>query len=167
MEIAIGSHKFRLEMLILMAVLFWVMAGHLLCGCCRVNLMEGLENKIAAVAAGQKKKTTEEESTTTTTESSTTEGFANSTFTSTGTPFADAKGNGFILDPSKWNAQAYQGKAPGPLPEGELVMFANTEFKPECCPNAYSTSTGCACMSQEQHNYLKTRGGNNVPFSEY
>ena len=56
---------------------------------------------------------------------------------------------------------------PIPLPEGELSMFANTPFKPECCPNTYSNSSGCACMTGGQYNYLITRGGNNVPYSEY
>ena len=56
---------------------------------------------------------------------------------------------------------------PVPLPEGEMLMFANTPFKPECCPNTYSTSTGCACMTGQQYNYLILRGSNNVPYSEY
>ena len=56
---------------------------------------------------------------------------------------------------------------PVPLPEGELSMFATTQFKPECCPNTYSNSTGCACMTVNQYNYLRERGGNNVPYSEY
>jgi len=56
---------------------------------------------------------------------------------------------------------------PIPLPEGELSMFANTPFKPECCPNTYSNSMGCACMTGDQYNYLIMRGGNNVPYSEY
>ena len=47
------------------------------------------------------------------------------------------------------------------------LLFKNTAFKPECCPNTYSNSTGCACMSTSQYNYLETRGGNNVPFSQY
>lgn len=54
-----------------------------------------------------------------------------------------------------------------PLPEGELSMFAKTPFKPECCPNTYSNSMGCACMTVPQYNYLINRGGNNVPYSEY
>ena len=54
-----------------------------------------------------------------------------------------------------------------PLPEGEMFMFANTEFKPECCPNTYSNSSGCACMDSGSYNYLIQRGGNNVPYSEY
>jgi hypothetical protein len=56
---------------------------------------------------------------------------------------------------------------PVPLPEGEMLMFANTPFKPECCPNTYSNSMGCACMTGPQYNWLITRGGNNVPYSEY
>jgi hypothetical protein len=56
---------------------------------------------------------------------------------------------------------------PVPLPEGELLMFANTPFKPECCPNTYSNSMGCACMDVNSYNYLILRGGNNVPYSEY
>jgi len=46
-------------------------------------------------------------------------------------------------------------------------MFATTPFKPECCPSAFSSSTGCACMTTQQYNWLRERGGNNVPYSEY
>ena len=56
---------------------------------------------------------------------------------------------------------------PIPLPEGQLLMFADTPFKPECCPNTYTSSMGCACMTGAQYNYLQLRGGNNVPYSEY
>jgi hypothetical protein len=56
---------------------------------------------------------------------------------------------------------------PVPLPEGEMLLFANTPFKPECCPNTYSNSSGCACLTGPQYNYLILRGGNNVPYSEY
>ena len=56
---------------------------------------------------------------------------------------------------------------PVPLPEGEMFMFANTPFKPECCPNTYSNSSGCACMTANQYNFLQVRGFNNVPYSEY
>ena len=60
-----------------------------------------------------------------------------------------------------------RSKQPIPLPEGELDIFATTPFKPECCPNFYSNSSGCPCMTTDQYNYLQTRGGNNVPYSEY
>jgi hypothetical protein len=54
-----------------------------------------------------------------------------------------------------------------PLPEGEMDFFANVQFKPECCPNTYSNSSGCACLDSNSYNYLVTRGGNNVPYSQY
>jgi len=54
-----------------------------------------------------------------------------------------------------------------PLPEGQLSLFDNMPFSPECCPNTYSSSMGCACMNSNTYNYLITRGGNNVPYSEY
>ena len=62
-----------------------------------------------------------------------------------------------------WNRPAQ----PIPLPKGEMLFFDQTNFDPECCPNTYSTSMGCACMTVDQFNYLKDRAGNNVPYSEY
>lgn len=47
------------------------------------------------------------------------------------------------------------------------LLFKNTAFKPECCPNTYSNSMGCACMNTKQYNYLIHRGGNNTPYSIY
>jgi len=60
-----------------------------------------------------------------------------------------------------------RAQQPIPLVKGEMDMFASTEFKPECCPNTYSNSSGCACMTTNQYDYLVDRGGNNVPYSEY
>jgi hypothetical protein len=168
MEVSMGSYKIRLEMLVLMLVLLWILFGSLLCGCCKVSVFEGLANNNAKKTSTPK----------------VTEGFANSNRTTTGPIFADAKGPDYIMNPSTWSAQALtyssgstpsQGvksiwdrpKQPIPLPENQLDMFATTGFKPECCPNAYSNSTGCACMTTDQYNYLKSRGGNNVPYSEY
>lgn len=54
-----------------------------------------------------------------------------------------------------------------PLPEGEMDFFANVEFKPECCPSAFSNSSGCSCLTSKDYNFLKNRGMNNVPYSEY
>lgn len=56
---------------------------------------------------------------------------------------------------------------PIPLPKDEMLLFADTPFKPECCPNTYSNSSGCACMTTGQYDWLIGRGGNNVPYSEY
>jgi len=52
-----------------------------------------------------------------------------------------------------------------PLSPGRLFFYADTDFKPECCVPAYSgasSSTGCACITEKQVNYINMRGGNNT-----
>ena len=72
------------------------------------------------------------------------------------------------VDPKKWSTMNGQGKSQfNHLDKNAKLIFANTPFKPECCPNTYSNSQGCACMSTQQYNTLITRGGNNIPFSQY
>ena len=84
------------------------------------------------------------------------------------------------LDSSAWvtDAKAYNnsmstGKrsdykgTPVPLPGEEMFYFKENQFKPECCPATYSTSTGCACMSVDQKNYLNERGGNRTFSTNY
>lgn len=44
--------------------------------------------------------------------------------------------------------------------EDTMVFYRDNEFKPECCPSSYSSSTGCMCMSPEQVKHLALRGGN-------
>lgn len=190
MEIAIGSYKFRLEILILIVVVFWIMFGHVLCSCSKVTMFEGMQmmkegltgtpgRKVAASNIYQNNNPTTSDSTTTTTE-----GFIGSNNIASGPEFAGAQTPDYIMNPSTWSmptltyspgtkpdagVQAIwdRPKQPIPLPKDELDMFATTEFKPECCPNAYSISTGCACMTVDQYSYLRDRGGNNVPYSEY
>ena len=41
MNISIGSYKVRVEILVAIVIVFWILFGHLLCGCCRMNLFEG------------------------------------------------------------------------------------------------------------------------------
>jgi len=148
--------------LLLMIILFFILSGHLLCGCCRYNIIEGMVNVV------KKKKET----------------FINGNNTSSGSQYSLAKSADWIMDPNKWSMPTLtysQGttpsigvesilsrpKQPIPLPEGELDLFSSTKFDPSCCPNTYSSSTGCACMTVDQYNYLRDRGGNNVPYSEY
>lgn len=185
MEITIGSYKVRVVILIAIVVLFWIMFGHILCGCSRVGLFEGMEMMKETLVNDRRKGVVARntDDTTETTET-TTEGFANPNNTDAGPEFAGAKTPSYIMSPSTWSmptltyspgttpsagVQAIwdRPKQPIPLPEGQLDLFATTEFKPECCPNAYSSSTGCACMDMGTYNALRTRFGNNVPYSEY
>ena len=186
MEISIGSYKFRLEIVILIVLMFWIMFGHLLCGCSRVGMMEGMEmmtdnsdtpGKKLVAAKRVYNPTTDETN-------ATTEGFVGANNTAYGPEFAGARTPDYIMNPSTWSMPTLtyspgtkpdagvksiwdRPKQPIPLPKDQLDMFATTPFKPECCPNAYSSSMGCACMTVDQYNYLRERGSNNVPYSEY
>lgn len=179
MELTLFGYKFRIEILILIVIAYWILWGHVLCSCSRVGIMEALGNKwnnnkmnreilnyeTNAPLAGVK------------------EGFVGAN-TNYGESSKFSINKDMPVDTSSWftpNLTYTKGTTGGPgvqailnrpnqpipLPEGEMLMFANTEFKPECCPNAYSSSTGCACMNLKQYNYLINRAGNNVPYSEY
>ena len=151
MAISILGFKFNLEVLILIGVVYLILVGHTVCGCSQFRYSEGFTG--ANINNG-----------------------LSSSYSLTN-PSAPINTNAWNLPDmnvvpgqplskgviSVLNRQ----QQPVPLPEGEMLMFANTEFKPQCCPNTYSNSTGCACMTTEQYNYLITRGGNNVPYSEY
>lgn len=177
MEVSIGSYKFRLEILILIVIVSWIMFGHLLCSCSTVGFKEAMET-MGAVAETVTREGIQKRSL------SGKEGFVNANNVASGPEFSGAKTPSFFMDPSKWSMPNLtyspgttpsagvkaiwdRPKQPIPLPKGELDIFATTPFKPECCPNAYSNSTGCACMTVDQYSYLTARGGNNVPYSEY
>ena len=191
MDISIGSYKCRMEICLLIVVLFWIMFGHVLCSCCTMSMQEGFamakktvkEGFVAAPRARRAANVYDENHTEETT-TTTTEGFVGSNNKAYGPEFGSSKTPGYIMRPDTWaqptlsyskgttpsaGAQAILNRPhqPIPLPEGELDMFATTEFKPECCPNSFSTSMGCACMTTGQLKYLNERGSNNVPYSEY
>lgn len=145
-ELPLGSYKIKVKYLIIILFLVWIILGHTFASCCRVNLMEAFSNQA----------------------------FKGNYLTNTDSTF--------IINPDKW---AYSvGTVPGntnttqanianrseqkfPLPEGQLDIFEKIKFAPECCPGAYTSGTGCACMDMNTYKYLKNRGGNNIPFSQF
>jgi len=214
MNLSLFGFKLNLEILILIGVVYLILVGHTLCGCCNYSLMEAFDvsgnlqtlqadlsnnqmqissdmsgnlltqhsgSNIAAAGALIQQKAKNGSSKTGGKLGK--EGFvgANTNFGQS-SPY-DLNSNS-VVNTSSWSKPdmtVVPGKPlsqgvkdflarepqPVPLPEGELFMFATTPFKPECCPNAYSTSSGCACMTGNQYNYILGRGGNNVPYSEY
>ena len=216
MDVSIFGYKIGLEILILICVIYLILVGHTICGCCNFySLIEGMDgsgnymngsgmdgsgNPVAFPIRCTKGKTdnmiqctdacgnvinynrdTKPGDVSTTTGKK--EGFTGANINYGESSLYSLK-NSTPLDTSSWSAQnmtVVPGKRvsagvkaflarpeqPIPLPEGEMLLFANTKFAPEYCPNTYSTSTGCAAMTGAQYNYLITRGGNNVPYSEY
>jgi len=190
MDISIFGFKLNVEILILICVIYLILVGHTLCGCCNYSLMEAftdvsgniasvvqdMSGNIPAPAGGAVANTIKGAI-------QAKEGFvgANTNYGQS-TPFD--LNSGSMINTASWsspNMTVISGEPlspdvkhflarepqPVPLPEGEMLMFASTPFKPECCPNTYSTSSGCACMTGQQYNWLVARGGNNVPYSEY
>ena len=180
MDISILGYKLNLEVLILIGVIYLILVGHTIGGCTNVGgIMEGLTTaaKVGTSAAvksliQQNKKTTASK-----------EGFVGAN-TNYGESSQYNLSNNDNVNASSWSMPTLtvtpgqplssgvkaildRQPQPVPLPEGEMLMFANTPFKPECCPNAFSNGSGCACMTTDQYNYLILRGGNNVPYSEY
>lgn len=160
----------RIEILILIIVVSIILFSHLFCSCSTVSAYEAF----TALKNVKKEKLTMNKN-----KKNAKEGFTGAN--TNGGFSAQYKLNDYTpLDTSSWftqdltnnKSQGVQNilnrpSQPVPLPEGQMLMFANTKFKPECCPNSYSNSTGCACMTVQQYNYLIDRGGNNVPYSEY
>jgi hypothetical protein len=65
----------------------------------------------------------------------------------------------FVKPTPKQQAEFYNGL---PEPTQNLNMFAENTAKADCCANKndYTTSNGCLCVSKDQLDYLKKRGGN-------
>jgi hypothetical protein len=161
MQISLLGYKIDLEILILIVVLYLVIVVNTACNCTDVpGLLESFRSRK--------------------------EGFTGAN-TNYGQSAPYSLQDYSAPDTSKWGQPSLvygNGKGPNkatqeilnrpeqkfPLPEGQLDMFYNTPFKPECCGTSgsvFSTSTGCACMNPKTVNYLNSRGGNNVPYSEY
>lgn len=49
-------------------------------------------------------------------------------------------------------------------PHESIDPLFDAVFKPECCPNTYTRSSGCICYEPNNFNLLATRGGNAMNF---
>ena len=206
MDISIFGYKLNLEILILIGVVYLILVGHTLCGCCNMGkIMEGFSEAATALKDSGKKPEVAKAmalatvpmgtqvapvtpgtivpSTVSTADVPVKEGFTGANINYGESSLYNLNSDQEV-NTSSWSAQNMtvtpgqplsagvkqflsREPQPVPLPEGEMLLFANTPFKPECCPNTFSTSTGCACMTTDQYNYLVMRGGNNAPYSEY
>ena len=157
MDITIGSYKLRLEYAIIIVFLIVVIFSHSMRASSYSGLLEGFEAKKDSKGTPTPMIATP-----------VTEGFSNYK-TNAGPQFAENNSDFTHLPVSQWSSVVSVGpqNANQPMSSDSMDFFANTQFKPECCPNTYSGSEGCACMSNAQYNTLVSRGGNNVPYSEY
>jgi hypothetical protein len=157
MELKLFGYEARLEVVVA-CIMIGMLAGlFMFCDCFQYSVLEGMTpNDVNNKKANGKKSGDKKE------------GFVNLSnnelniddsytmgWVQTAKRYASGMGNKNRLNTYKDNVGT-----PVPLPEGELFFFTDNKFKPECCPSTYSGSTGCACLSQDQVNYINQRGGN-------
>ena len=183
MDISIFGYKLNLEILILMGVVYLILVGHTVCGCCNMGkIMEGLTDMATSDMDASGNKTELAKAVMAKKVMATQDVAGGSTGTSdnttnVSTALANGRREGFTganinygessmynlnddqpVDTSSWSAQnmtvtpgqplsagvkQFLARKPQQLPlaEGEMNFFANSQFKPECCPSTYSTST--------------------------
>lgn len=136
MEMKLFGMQCRLEIIIISLIVGAILGCHLLCSCSKISFKEGM----ALMGASTDWQMGEGQST---------------SWQNKANQYASSMG--YSEQRSKYSQ--YSG-TPVPLPEGQMFMFADNKFKPECCPSTYTSSTGCACITQEQVDYINQRGGN-------
>ena len=155
MELKLFGYEARLEVVVACIIIGMLAGLFMFCDCFQYSVLEVMTTNDMNNKAGGKKTGVKE-------------GFVNLSnnelniddsytmgWVKTAKRYASGMGNKNRLNTYKDNVGT-----PVPLPEGELFFFADNKFKPECCPSTYSDSMGCACLSQDQVNYINQRGGN-------
>lgn len=44
--------------------------------------------------------------------------------------------------------------------DGKLMYLVGNTVDPKCCPSAFTTDSGCVCLSKSDEQLMATRGGN-------
>ena len=144
MEISVLGFKINLLNAVIFLVLGFLIASHTAAGCSKCSLKETMTN--LANAASLDHNNNED---------------LKGSWVNKSLSYAGNMGYQSVLD----KHEQYKG-TPVPL-ENTLFYFQDNEFKAECCPSTYSSSTGCACTSVEQMKYLNERGGNRTLPTEF
>jgi hypothetical protein len=156
MELKLFGYEARLEVVVA-CILIGMLAGlFMFCDCFQYSIIEGMTTKdmMHKKANGKKASVREPFVNLSNNELNIDDSYTMG-WVKTAKRYASGMGNKNRLNTYKDNVGT-----PVPLPEGELFFFADNKFKPECCPSTYSDSMGCACLSQDQVNYINQRGGN-------
>jgi len=61
----------------------------------------------------------------------------------------------------------FDNKTPINKEKNLFGFFDKNKFSSDCCPSTYTNSLGCACINDEQYDFLNKRGGNRTLNSMY
>lgn len=140
MEFKIFGLKIHVETLLITILLVWLTSIHLVCSCTKLNIFEGL--KMLDNDLGSK-----------ISENPTKDVFGSYAHGS-------SLHEKMQKDPHKpMYLQKDFESTEIPL-KGTMDFFQKTKFLPECCPSTYTKGDGCACLSNDQMEHIKSRGGN-------
>lgn len=145
MEFSILGFKINVLNALIFAALGFLVATMTVASCSKVSVKEAMTNLANAASLGD---------------------MGNSELMNSWTSKAHAYAGNMGYEDVLEQHKQYQG-TPVPLKEGQLFYFEDNKFRPECCPSKYSTSTGCACISEDQMTYLNERGGNRTLPTEF
>ena len=145
MEFSVLGFKINVLNALIFAALGFLVATMTVASCSKVSVKEAMTNLANAASLGD---------------------MGNSELMNSWTSKAQAYAGNMGYEDVLEQHKQYQG-TPVPLEEGQLFYFEDNKFRPECCPSKYSTSTGCACISEDQMTYLNERGGNRTLPTEF
>ena len=161
MELKVLGYSARLELIIIAVVIGTVLGAHLFCSCTSFSV-GGMPSDVGSVIKEAFTQQLGSDDYGAALNYSMDSGIPVTNWENAARNYAKQIGS---QDNTK-SGQFHKG-GPIPLPPGELLIFAQNEVKPECCPSYYSSSTGCVCTSQKQWDYLNQRGGNRTLSTEF
>lgn len=59
-------------------------------------------------------------------------------------------------------AAPISGSLPGQADDNKLMFLVGNKTSTDCCPAAFNTDSGCVCLTEENRNFMASRGGNKV-----
>jgi hypothetical protein len=128
-----GFFSTSLEYLIIIFLLLCLVWGNTVRSCSRVGLLEGFEIAKKAVKQGAK------------------EGFEVLNSHDMNPEYSPVGEVEKHTDISSWGMNPVVYDVTSKTESGNSIdMFKNTKFSYSCCPNMFSNSSGCACMSNKK-----------------
>jgi len=58
------------------------------------------------------------------------------------------------------SAAPVTGNLPSQSDAGDLNYLVGNKVNESCCPSAFTTDTGCVCLSESEKDFMGARGGN-------
>ena len=160
-EFKLFGLKFRLEVVLLCVALGYVIGAHVFCSCLTVDPQEGFQLLFDIKDVIMKRLTGK------TVGSGTGSGVE--TFVTS--QFAEVNSGVDSGVPNPEGVAAHlksdHTSTSMPLDDGKKDFFEKTQFKADCCPSTFSNGDGCACLSFDQLNHIRSRGGNSTGVSDF